>query len=151
MASVRKRYSRSVISITLGEPAKKRHPLIVFTEEDFEGVQAHEDDPVVVSVVTARYNVKRVLIDQGSSADVMFWSTFVGLGIPESNLQSFKGTLLARGYIEQRTTFGSGDNAKTVMVRYIVVNSPSSYNIIIGRGSLNALNAVVSTSHLAMK
>lgn len=44
-----------------------------------------------------------------------------------------------RGYVEQRTTFGSRLNAKTIMVRYMIVNSPSSYNVIIGRHSLNAL------------
>lgn len=53
--------------------------------------------------------------------------------------------------MEQRTTFGSGLNAKTIMVRYMIVNSSSSYNVIIGRHSLNALNAVVSTPHLTMK
>lgn len=37
-----------------------KHPPIIFTEEDFTGVLPHEDDPVVISVVTAGYNVKRV-------------------------------------------------------------------------------------------
>ncbi|XP_020218762.1 uncharacterized protein LOC109801993 [Cajanus cajan] len=40
---------------------------------------------------------------------------------------------------------------KTVVVRYLVVNAQSSYNILIGRPTLNKLGAVVSTSHLKVK
>lgn len=37
------------------------------------------------------------------------------------------------------------------MVEFIIVDKPSVYNIIIGRPTLNALDAVVSTYHMAMK
>ena len=37
------------------------------------------------------------------------------------------------------------------MVEFIVVDRPSVYNVIMGRPTLNALKAVVSTYHLAMK
>ena len=37
------------------------------------------------------------------------------------------------------------------MVEFIVVDRPSVYNVILGRPTLNALKAVVSTYHLAMK
>ena len=39
----------------------------------------------------------------------------------------------------------------TVMIDFIIVNKPSAYHAIIGRPALNALKAVVSTPHLAMK
>jgi len=37
-----------------------------------EDVVPHEDDPVVIFVVTVGKKVHKVLIDQGSSADIMF-------------------------------------------------------------------------------
>jgi len=47
-----------------------------------------------------------------------------------------------RGYI---------DAAKTIMVRYIVVNALFSYNLLLGRPSINKLGVVISTIHLKMK
>jgi len=49
---------------------------LVFTRVDLRDVVPHDNDPVVISVVTTGSKVHKVLIDQGSSADVMFWSTF---------------------------------------------------------------------------
>jgi len=43
---------------------------------DLEGVFTHEDDPVVIFVITAGWKVQKVLIDQGSSTDVMFWELY---------------------------------------------------------------------------
>jgi len=37
------------------------------------------------------------------------------------------------------------------MVKYIVVNTPSAYNLLLGKPSLNRLGAVASTSHMKMK
>jgi len=41
--------------------------------------------------------------------------------------------------------------AKTIRVRYLLVDAESSHNILLGRSSLNKLGAIVSTPHLAMK
>ncbi|GMN53228.1 hypothetical protein TIFTF001_022360 [Ficus carica] len=46
---------------------------------------------------------------------------------------------------------GDGPEKATRMVEFIVVDRPSIYNVILGRPTLNALKAVVSTYHLAMK
>ena len=49
---------------------------LAFTRADLHDDVPHDNDPVVISVVTAGRKVHRVLVDQGSSADVMFLSTF---------------------------------------------------------------------------
>ena len=49
---------------------------LVFTRADLRDVVPHNNDPVVISVITAGRKVHRVLVDQGNFADVMFWSTF---------------------------------------------------------------------------
>ena len=74
--SQRKKYARGVNSIEerlSGEPWESD---IVFTRRDLRDVVPHDNDPVVISVVTAGRKVHRVLVDQGSLADVMFLSTF---------------------------------------------------------------------------
>ena len=48
----------------------------MFTRADLRVVVPHDNDLVVISVVKAGRRVPRVLVDQGSSTDVMFWTTF---------------------------------------------------------------------------
>jgi len=49
---------------------------LVFTKADLRDVVPHDNDPVVISIMTAGRKVHRGLVDQGSSVDVMFWLTF---------------------------------------------------------------------------
>ena len=49
-------------------------------------------------------------------------------------------------------TVGSGNRQKTVRVQFMVVElDDPSYNGLIGRGTLNALQEIVSPVHLMMK
>ena len=47
--------------------------------------------------------------------------------------------------------FRDGTQTKTIPIRFLIVDAPTSYNVLLGRPSLNTLGAVVSTPHLAMK
>jgi len=49
---------------------------LVFTKADPQDVVSYDNDLVVILVVTTGRRVHHVLVDQGSSVDVMFWSTF---------------------------------------------------------------------------
>ena len=55
---------------------------ITFTKQDLRDVVPHDNDPIVISLITAGRKVHRVLVDQGSSADVMFWPTFSSWNCP---------------------------------------------------------------------
>ena len=44
-----------------------------------------------------------------------------------------------RGHIELRTTFTDDTTSRTVKIRYLVVNAPSAYNILLGRPTLNRI------------
>jgi len=74
-ASQRKKYARSVMSVEVFEDHSPDVD-ITFTKGDLRDVVPHDNDPIVISLVTAGRTVHRVLVDQGSSADVMFWPTF---------------------------------------------------------------------------
>jgi len=56
-----------------------------------------------------------------------------------------------RGHLELRTTLIDGVASCTENIRYLVVNAPSAYNILLGRPALNRLRAVASTRHMKMK
>jgi len=130
-----------------------------FTKEDRRDVVPHNNDPIVISLVTAGRKVHRVLVDQGSSADVMFWPTFTQLQLPLYQLRPYGGCLYGfagdqvevRGYIELRTTFTNEVALRTEKIKYLVVNAPSAYNILLGRPTLNRIGAVPSTRHMKVK
>ena len=56
-----------------------------------------------------------------------------------------------RRHKELRTTFTDGVASRTENIRYLVVNAPSAYKILLGRPALNRLRAVASTRHMKMK
>ena len=55
-----------------GPPKRQRiEEFITFTKEDARGVQFPHNDAVVVSLNIANYDVRRILVDNGSSADIL--------------------------------------------------------------------------------
>jgi len=70
--SKRKRYARAVMSLDTRELDRPTEPTLCFTSFDLEDVFPHEDDPMVISVITVGQKVHKVLVDQGSSAYEMF-------------------------------------------------------------------------------
>jgi len=134
-------------------------PTLCFTSSDLEDVVPHEDYLVVLSVLIVRRKVHRVLIDQGSSADVMFWLTFNNLQLSPDQLKSYDGCLFGfvgdqvevRGHVELRTIFSNGTSARTINIKYIVVNAISTYNFLLGRPSLNRLGVMSSMRHMKIK
>ena len=60
---------------------------ITFSDADLEGCQHPHDDPLVIRVVVANKPVHRVLIDNGSSADIIFASAFDKMGIGKEKLE----------------------------------------------------------------
>jgi len=132
---------------------------ITFTKEDLRDVVPHDNNPIVISLVTAGRMVHRVLVDQGSSTNVMFWPTFGKLQLSPDQLRPYVGCLYGfagdqvevRGCIELRTTFTDGVASRTEKIRYLVVNTPSAYKILLGRPTLNRIGAVPSTRHMKVK
>jgi len=110
----------------------RREQDISFTPDDCEVVVPHDDDPMVVTLQIHNWDVKRVLIDPGSSANILYYDAFERLGLAPEQLQTFKGILTGftdeqvhvRGYVTLKTTFRSGENAKTIKVKYLVINAP---------------------------
>jgi len=70
----------------------------------------------------------------------------------DDHVVGFSGECVGtKRYIELYTTFGLDKASKTLKIKYLVIDTNTSYNILLGRSSLNKLGAIVSTPHLAMK
>jgi len=154
-ASQRKRYVRSIMSMAEQVVDDSLDVDLTFTKVDLPDVVPHDNDPVVISVVIAGRKVHRVLVDQGSSADVMFWPTFNKLQLSPDQLRPYTGCLYGfardqvevHGYLELRTTFTDGSTSRTENIRYLVVNAHSAYNMLLGRPTLNRLGGVIHTPY----
>jgi len=92
-ASQRKRYVRTVNLVAEEGSNNQWESDLVFTRADLRDVVPHDNDPLVILVVTTGRKVHRVLVDQGSSADVMFWSTFKKLQLSPDLLRPYTGCL----------------------------------------------------------
>ena len=57
-----------------------------FSDEDKVGTIQPHDDALVVTLRIGGYDVKRVMIDQGSAADIMYPDLYKGLGLKPENL-----------------------------------------------------------------
>ncbi|XP_050259210.1 uncharacterized protein LOC126704236 [Quercus robur] len=136
--------------------AKKRVPLILgFSDEDMVGTIHPHEDALVVTLRIGGYDVRRVMVDQGSAVDVMYPDLYKGLGLnPEdlttynSPLVSFEGRLVTpKGLIRLPVQAGTD----VVEVDFIVVDVFSPYTAIMGRPWLHTLKAVSSTLHQKVK
>ena len=47
-----------------------------FSEEDARGVKQSHDDPLVIMLTIEGFNTKRILVDNGSPADIIYLFTF---------------------------------------------------------------------------
>uniref|UniRef100_A0A2N9GFR7 Uncharacterized protein n=1 Tax=Fagus sylvatica TaxID=28930 RepID=A0A2N9GFR7_FAGSY len=66
---------------------------IIFTNQDLEGVQLPHSDALVVTLRIGEFDVKRILIDPGSSVEIMYESLFKGLGLEKKDLNLVEGPL----------------------------------------------------------
>ncbi|XP_014522974.1 uncharacterized protein LOC106779390 [Vigna radiata var. radiata] len=70
--SARKRHLRNLHHVNQTGVDRKSMPVISFSDEDFHAPDPDQDDPMVIVAMIARYQVGKVLIDQGSSANILY-------------------------------------------------------------------------------
>ena len=77
--------------------ARRESPIIGFSEEDARCLHHPHDDALVVSVRVGDYNVHRVLVDNGSSADILYYLAFQQMGIDRVRLIPTNAPLVGFG------------------------------------------------------
>ncbi|XP_028126189.1 uncharacterized protein LOC114322922 [Camellia sinensis] len=138
-------------------PAKRPQeaPSIIFDDSNLVGVTIPHIDPPVIELRINRFTVERVLIDQGSTLEVMYYMTFVKLGFNESALSLAPYPLFSFNanpeYPLGKISLPVRAGTRTVDVEFLVIKLPSPYNLIMGRTWLHAMRAVPSTYHQLLR
>ena len=132
---------------------------MTFDDSDLEGVKFPHDDHLVITPVIGNSLVKRVLVDNGASVDILLHEAFLKMSYYDSQLTSsnmpiygFNGVeSKIEGIIQLPTTMGQEPREATQMLNFLVIKASSTYNAILGRTGLHAFKAIASTYHLKMK
>ena len=145
----RKTYLRMVQNVQLTGSVPKiawrESPIIGFSEDDARCLHHPHDDALVVSIRVGDYNVHWMLVDNSSSADILYYPAFQQMGINRARLTptnaplvGFGGTrVLSLGAITLPVTVGDYPQQIIQDVTFLVVDYSSAYNGILGRPTLN--------------
>ncbi|XP_024013567.1 uncharacterized protein LOC112087802 [Eutrema salsugineum] len=109
---------------------------LLFTEADLRGVYMPHNDCLVVELQLGDVEVSRILIDTGSSVNVIFKETLKNMDFPDSEIKPYMESLT--GFTGEKTrTEGTvkipiyvGGSAR--MIKFLVLNKPAIYNAILG-------------------
>ncbi|CAL8167677.1 unnamed protein product [Prunus armeniaca] len=114
---------------------------------------------MIIRAYIADFDVGRILIDAGSSVNVLFPDAFNGLVIDHQSLNKEITPLLSFsddvvepiGSIQLPLAIGSGPRKAFIYTHFLVVNCPTAYNAIIGRPALTRMKAILSPHMLLLK
>ncbi|VFQ64991.1 unnamed protein product [Cuscuta campestris] len=183
-ATQRKNWVRSIyVGEVSAEPARRkqaRREPIIFTDRDLPPTDEDHNDPLVITMDINGVDVARVLVDTGSSVNILYLKTFQKLRLCRTQLEPLKtplsgftgdtveaegsrvlpvelesgftgDTVEAEGSIVLPVELGSGDKTVWKKMRFIVVDIKCVHNAILGRPDINKVWAVISMPHLCMK
>ncbi|VFQ69191.1 unnamed protein product [Cuscuta campestris] len=136
----------------------RREP-ITFTDRDLPRTGGDHNDPLVITMDINGADVAKVLVDTGSSVNVLYLDAFKKLKLDSSMLRPLqtplsgftRASIEAEGQITLPVTLGSGNRIVTKQMRFVVVDIKCVHNAILGRPGINQVRAIIFMAHLCMK
>jgi hypothetical protein len=131
---------------------------ITFTEEDFKLKSTNHNDAMVIEVNIAGLVIGKILVDNGSSTDILFLETIEKMNLtqhmlhpPEYPLQGFGGKPIKPvGKVSHPVSFGDLVNARIeTLTSMWLIHHP--YLAIFSRGFMNKFDTVIRQQFLCMK
>ncbi|XP_050290351.1 uncharacterized protein LOC126728596 [Quercus robur] len=121
-------------------PSKQRRTSgdLYFSEEDARSVKQPHDDPLVIMIMIEGFNTRRVLVDSGSSADIIYLPAFQQLKLDPKRLRPFESPLVSfsgdkvypRGIVALTVTAGSYPLQKAAISTYCLkVKFPTEHGV----------------------
>jgi hypothetical protein len=148
---------------TTSAPAPYRwseHPITFTRADQWLNFNHPGKYPLLVDPVIRESRVKKVLVYGGSSINVTFPRTLLGLGVALKELHEsdipFFGIVpneeeYPLGHIYMFVTFGTPENYRIEFLRFEVASFDCGYNAIIGRPGLAKFMAIPHYSYMILK
>ncbi|GAA0184382.1 hypothetical protein LIER_31670 [Lithospermum erythrorhizon] len=70
---------RDIYAVIAG--ACPEFPDLSFFKKDFEGIECPHEDPLLITLVIANFEVGHMLVDTGRSVDILFLDAYMKLGM----------------------------------------------------------------------
>ena len=116
-------------------------------------------DTLVIIAMVGNNNVHRILVDNESSIDILYYQAFQKMSLKNSDLRPSpnliygftEDSVTPMGVIILPRTVGEYPRESCVITDFLMIDQPSTFNTVLGRPSLRALKATASIYHLLMK
>ncbi|KAL0455085.1 UNVERIFIED_CONTAM: hypothetical protein Slati_0847700 [Sesamum latifolium] len=100
------------------------------TKKKHRGPRIPGNDALVITTLLANYEIERIFIDSGSSADILFGEAYdqmqlgdTPLEAVDTSLYGFAGEVVhPRGMISLPLTLGTFPHRKTCLLKFLVVD-----------------------------
>ncbi|KAJ0874581.1 putative retrotransposon gag domain, aspartic peptidase domain superfamily [Helianthus annuus] len=129
--------------------------MITFDEDDRVNIQDPHHDSLVITLFISNHFVRRILIDGGSSVNIIQLDVLKKMGIPESDITPRSSVLVGFSGETKKTL---GDIKLPIYVeglhnyqKFCVIDCLSCCNVILGRPWIHDMKAVPSTYHQCVK
>ncbi|XP_070002325.1 uncharacterized protein [Nicotiana sylvestris] len=125
-----------------------------FNDEDAEGIEQPYNDALVISILMNKIQVKCVLIDPGSSANIIRSRVIEQLVL---QVQIVPTTWVLSGFnMASETTKGEiillVNVVRTIReTKFYVIDDDMRYNVLLGRLGIHKMRAIPSTLHQVLK
>jgi hypothetical protein len=132
---------------------------ITFSSQDIKLTLFPHTDAMVTTIHIDRWDITKILIDNGSQAKILFLATFDKMGFDQKWLKEPSKPLY--GFSRKRiepvrditlpVSFGTPKNPHTEYITSDVVDMTYPYNAIFGRGLPNTFEAALHSAYLCLK
>ncbi|XP_057522587.1 uncharacterized protein LOC130802595 [Amaranthus tricolor] len=155
-----KRDEASVHTLLKGPPkASSNGPIMRFDATTSQTLQQPHTDPLVVTLKIGQMKVKRVLVDTGSTADLITMECLRKMKFKEKHLQpldkpliGFGGSqVLPLGMIILSVRVRERNESRTVPIQFTVVDLTFPYNAIMGLPLINKIKAAIFPHQLLLQ
>ena len=150
-----KDYRRQAITAQKWPSQVEADHQISFSAADTHGISMPHNDPLLIDIGIGECLVTKVLVDTGSSVNLIFLDTLDKMGVDQRDMKPSSRTLTGfNDSSEQmigtiRLPVYAGDVTRTV--KFSVIRARAPYNAILGTPWLHSMKAIPSTYHQCVK
>lgn len=110
----------------------------IFTLKDKKEVTFSHKNPLAITIVLSNHNVHRVLMNYGSTINILSKDVMKAKGIP------------IKGALDFFITISTHPKCHTLQKKKIVIKMNLTTNIMLGKHLLHDINIIISMKYLAM-